>query len=113
MHEMSLARNILDIVDEYMDTENGRVLKKVVVEVGELTAVLPQSLEFCYQALVENSRYHGSKILIKIVPLSGVCLDCHHSFKIIKFEFKCPLCQSSHIDVKGGQELRISHLEVD
>jgi len=113
MHEMSIAQSILDIVDEYMVKENGRKLKEVVVEIGELTAVVPESLAFCYEVLVENSHYQNSKICINIIPLMGTCLDCHHSFKIKDFEFYCPDCQSSNIDVKGDQELRISHLEVD
>ena len=113
MHEMSIAQSILDIVGEYMAKENGRILKEVVVEVGELTAVVPDSLAFCYEALVENSNYKDSKICINIIPLMGRCLKCRHSFKIKNFEFHCPDCQSSNIDVKGGQELRISHLEVE
>jgi len=113
MHEMSIAQSILDIVDEYMIKENGRKLTEVVVEVGELTAVVPDSLEFCYEALVENSPYQDSKICINVIPLTGICSECSHSFKIKNYEFNCPDCQSSNIDVKGGQELRISHLEVD
>jgi len=113
MHEMSIAQSILDIVDEYMAEENGRKLMEVVVEIGELTAVVPESLAFCYEVLVENSHYQDSKICINIIPLTGTCLECRHSFKIKNFEFCCPDCQSSKIDVKGGQELRISHLEVD
>ena len=113
MHEMSIAQSILDIVDEYMTKENGRKLTEVAIEVGELTAVVPDSLTFCYEALVENSPYRDSKIHIKIIPLTGICAKCSKSFKIKNFEFACPDCQSSSIDVKGGQELRISHLEVE
>ena len=113
MHEMSIAQSILDIVDEYMSNENGGRLLEVVVEIGELTAVVPDSLAFCYEALVEDSPYRDSKIRINVIPLSGTCSDCGKSFKIEKFEFLCPVCQSSGISVEGGQELRISHLEVE
>jgi hydrogenase nickel incorporation protein HypA/HybF len=110
---MSIAQGILDIVDEYMTKENGRKLMEVAVEVGELTAVVPDSLTFCFEALVENSPYQDSKISINIIPLTGTCSDCGNSFKIKNFEFVCPDCQSTGIGVNGGQELRISHLEVE
>lgn len=113
MHEMSIAQSILDIVDEYMTKENGGRLLEVAVEVGELTAVVPDSLSFCYEALVENSPYQDSKIRINIIPLTGTCSNCSKSFKIKNFEFLCPACQSPGISVEGGQELRISHLEVE
>ena len=110
---MSIAQSILDIVDEYMANENGRKLLEVGVEVGELTALVPDSLTFCYEALVDNSPYQDSKICIKIIPLTGTCSDCGKLFKIDKFEFLCPACQSSNIIVEGVQELRITHLEVE
>jgi len=113
MHEMSIAQSILDIVGEYMTKEDGGRLLEVAVEVGELTAVVPDSLTFCYEALVENSPYENSKIRINVIPLTGTCSKCNNSFKIEKFEFLCPTCQSSNISVEGGEELRITHLEVE
>lgn len=113
MHEMSIAQSILDIVHEYMSKENGQILREVAVEIGELVAVVPDSLTFCYEVIVEDTPYKDSKLNIQIIPLSGTCSDCSKSFKIKNFEFNCPNCDSTNLQVKGGQELRISHLEVD
>ncbi len=112
MHEMSLAQNIIDIVDEYMQEEEGKLLE-VAVEVGELVAVVPDSLTFCYEALVENTRYQGSKMSIKVLPLSATCTHCSHSFNIEDFNFICPHCRKTEVKIDKGQELRISHLEVE
>jgi hydrogenase nickel incorporation protein HypA/HybF len=112
MHEMSLAQSILDIVDEYMQDEQGKLLE-VSVEVGELVAVVPESLTFCYEALIEDTPYDGSKIAIKILPLSATCDNCSKSFDIENFNFICPFCHHSDVQVESGQELRISHLEVE
>ena len=112
MHEMSLAQNIIDIVDEYMQEEEGKLLE-VAVEVGELVAVVPDSLTFCYEALVDNTRYQGSKIVIKVLPLLAICQSCSLSFNIEDFNFVCPHCSGTDVRVEQGQELRISHLEVD
>ena len=113
MHEMSIAESILNIVDEYMMNENGRTLKEVAVEIGELVAVVPDSLTFCYDVLIEDTPYKNSKLKIDIIPLNGKCTDCNRSSKIINYEFICPHCKSSRLEIQGGQELRISHLEVD
>ena len=112
MHEMSLAQSIIDIVDEYMHEEKGKLLE-VAVEVGELVAVVPESLIFCYEALVEETRYQGSKISVNILPLTGNCRSCSHTFQIENFKFICPNCQSGDVVVSSGQELRITHLEVE
>ena len=113
MHEMSIAQSILDIVDEYMAKEDNVKLIEVAVEIGELVAVVPDSLSFCYDALVDNTPYMNSKIIINILPLTAVCSQCDHNFTIKEFKFVCSACQSTDVMVTGGQELRISHLEVD
>ena len=112
MHELSIAQNILDIVDETMNGETGRLLE-VAVEIGELVAVVPESLEFCYGVLTENSKYSGSKLIIKILPVEAYCQDCHQKFEVKEFNFTCPICNSVNLKMVQGKELKISHLEVE
>ena len=112
MHELSIAQSIIDIVDETLNGEDNKLLE-VSVEIGELVAVVPDSLEFCYNVITENTKYAGSKLDIKILPLTSKCKNCKKEFQIVKFTFVCPHCDSSELDVLQGQELRISHLEVE
>jgi hydrogenase nickel incorporation protein HypA/HybF len=112
MHELSIAQNILDIVDETMNGESGRLLE-VAVEIGELVAVVPESLEFCYDVLTENSKYAGSKLIIKILPVLANCRNCDTEFQVEKFNFTCPTCKSTELHMLQGKELKISHLEVE
>jgi len=113
MHEMSIAQNILEIVDEYMVREPASKLVEVVVEIGEMVAVVPESLHFCYDVLVEKSKYQDSKLILNVLPLQGSCRSCGFVFKIENYNFNCPSCHSADLDVQGGQELRITHLEVE
>jgi hydrogenase nickel incorporation protein HypA/HybF len=113
MHEMSIAQSILDIVDEYMVKEDNAKLIEVAVEIGELVAVVPDSLSFCYGALVDDTPYMNSKLIINILPLTAVCSQCAHHFTIKEFNFVCSACQSTNVTVTRGQELRITHLEVE
>jgi len=115
MHEMSIAQNILEIVQEEMgknqDTR-GRV-KEVAVQIGELVAVVPESLEFCFNILIENTEFSEAQLKIEILPLTGKCQMCQHQFHIQNYSFICPLCDSTKIIIIQGQELIIRHLEVE
>ncbi len=115
MHEMSIAQSIVEIVEETMAGQNGNgKLKEVVVEIGELVAVVPDSLEFCYQALVQDTPYTDSKIRIEILPLTGNCTDCNKQFHVENFMFNCPYCDSVTIEILSGQnELNIKYLEIE
>lgn len=113
MHEMSIAESILDIVRETLrNNEQGKLLS-VTVEIGELTAVIPESLDFCFQALVEETPYKGAKLVIKNVPLKGKCVKCKKDFPIKNYAFICPFCESLEVQVTGGQELKVTELEVE
>jgi len=115
MHEMSLARNILEIVQDTMSREklNGPgKLREVAVQVGELVAVVPESLEFCFNVLTENTELSGAQLKIEILPLTADCQDCRQQFHVADFVFSCPHCQSTKINIIQGQELIIRHLEV-
>jgi hydrogenase nickel incorporation protein HypA/HybF len=113
MHEMSIAQNILEIVQDTMNREKVNKLKEVAVQVGELVAVVPESLEFCFSALIENTNLDGARLNIEILPLTGSCQECEHNFHIMNFLFVCPVCSSTKIDITQGQELTIRHLEVE
>ena len=113
MHEMSLAKNIIDIIDETLVNEEYNSLKEVVIEIGELIAVVPSSLQFCYTALTEQTPYEDSKLTINIIPVQGRCKNCNLKFEIIDMCFICPACQSGDLEIEQGRELNISYLEVD
>lgn len=112
---MSIAQDILEIVQDTLNKErlDGSVkLKEVAVQVGELVAVVPESLEFCFNVLAENTAMNGVQLKIEIVPLTVRCQDCQRQFHVENFLFICPRCQSTKLDIIRGQELIISHLEV-
>jgi hydrogenase nickel incorporation protein HypA/HybF len=113
MHELSLAQNIIEIVQDIIKDRNGAEVTEVGVDIGELVAVIPESLEFCYDTLVEETPLKGSRLKINIIPLIGICKSCQKEFHIEHMAFTCPHCKSPSITVNQGQELKISYLEVD
>lgn len=113
MHEMSIAESIIGIIQETLDSRDHPKLLSVIVEIGELTAVVPESLLFCFDALIEETPYKGARLIIREVPLTGKCEDCGHEFHIENYAFVCPACGSNRITVLGGQELNVTELEVE
>ena len=45
MHELGITRNIVAIV---LEEAKGRKVKRVTLEVGKLSAIIPQSIHFCF-----------------------------------------------------------------
>ena len=113
MHEMSLAENILEIIEETIPDSGEKKLLSVTVEVGKLAAVMPDSLQFCFETIIEDTPFRGARLQIVEKPLSGYCPACQISFEIDNMLFSCPRCDSIEIRINGGQELQLTELEVE
>lgn len=75
MHEMGIAESILDIVRQYVSIERASLVRSVCVRVGTQTAVLPESLEFCFSAIVANTPYAGAVLCIDRVPSADLSVQ--------------------------------------
>jgi len=113
MHEMAMAQEIINIVNTTLSDHPGKIATKVCVKIGEMAAVVPESLEFSYNALIQKTNLQKSHLEIEIIPITASCEKCHQEFDISDFEFFCPYCHSQQIRIKSGDELYISELEVE
>ena len=112
MHETGIAVEIINIINETMRDRPATKVRQVRIMIGELTAVLPESLDFAYRALTENTPLHNSCLAITIIPVQAQCRSCNTPFTLQEFTFSCPGCGSSNIDVTTGNELYIQEIEV-
>lgn len=113
MHEMSITRSMLDIVRREMAENNIHALRKLKIRIGELTAVEPDTLKFCFDVSIKGTPFEGAELEIEEVPLGGRCRDCGGEFRITAFDNRCPKCASTDIERVSGHELDIISMEGD
>jgi hydrogenase nickel incorporation protein HypA/HybF len=111
MHEMSIAQNIVEIVD---DASGGKpdIVEQVFVDVGTLVAVVPDSLEFCYSAITAGTPLEQSRIVIRVIPVRVHCAECDRTSEVESFVFRCPGCDGTSLQVLSGNELSVTEIEV-
>jgi hydrogenase nickel incorporation protein HypA/HybF len=110
---MSIAMSVAQIVVESMRKEGATRALSVTVEVGELSGVLPEALEFCYSAAVMGGPAEGSRLVINRIPAVAVCVDCGETFAPEDRIFVCPKCEGFTASLKSGEELAVSEIEVE
>ncbi|MFO7736934.1 MAG: hydrogenase maturation nickel metallochaperone HypA [Desulfatiglandaceae bacterium] len=113
MHEMSIAHSLIEIVKEEMIKNDVRMLKAVRVHIGQMSAIVPESLSFCFEVMTSGTELEGTRLLMEIIPLEGVCTDCERAFEIQDFVFLCPQCGSRNIQTIAGRDLSIVEMEVE
>lgn len=111
MHEMSITRTLLETVRQEMEKADIKTLRSVRIRVGELTAVEPEALRFCFEASVKGTQFEGASLEIEEPPLKGGCLTCGLVFGTTLFERTCPGCGDSSVEIAGGNELDIVSME--
>ena len=62
MHEMSIAQSILDIALEEIAKQGCDRLDLIRVECGALAGVVPDSLQFCFEALVQGGPHAAARL---------------------------------------------------
>lgn len=113
VHEMSLCEGILQILEDESKIQAFSHVRSVCLEVGELAAVDPDALRFCFDVVVRHSLADGATLRIDQTPGHGWCMRCGNSVAIAFRGDGCPLCGSFQVQVTGGDEMRIKELEVD
>ena len=113
MHEMSIAQSLLEIIKEEMAKNGAKVLRSVRLHIGQLTAVVPESLSFCFEVMTAGTEMEGARLIMEIIPLVGYCEECNREFKIDNYAFSCPYCHGTDIKTISGEELSIVEIEVE
>jgi len=113
MHEMSIAQSLVDIIREEMTRHDAHTLRVVRLHVGEMSAIVPDSLSFCFEVITTGTEMAGARLDIEVIPVEGMCRACGERFTIEDYRFVCPKCGGTGIDAVSGQELSIVEIEVD
>lgn len=112
MHELGIAQNILEIVRQSVPEEQAPDVKWVRIRVGQLSGVIPDSLDFCFSAIVGETNMRQAGLAIELVPTVSRCKECGHQFQIEDMAFVCPECKSTDLELITGRELQVVEIEL-
>lgn len=112
MHELSIAQNILEIVKQSVPENQAKSVRNIRVRVGQLSGIVPDSLDFCFGAIVNNTEMLQARLAIEQTPMLSQCKNCSHRFGIEDWVFSCPVCQSTSLELISGKELEIVDIEL-
>ena len=113
MHEFSIAINIVDIASKAAKNANAAKINEVEIEVGILSGVIIEALEFALESAVKSTLLENAKIVINKVKASAECNKCKTEFEPDNFIAQCPACNSLDFKIINGRELRVKSINVD
>ncbi len=113
MHEFALVKELLDTVLGQAEIHGIKKIKNIKVVTGELTATMPEALEFSFETLSQNTPADGANLVIENRSLQLQCRECNHTFNPEKLKYSCPECTSKLTEIISGRELFVEYFEGD
>ena len=112
MHELGIAQNIIDIVQQAVPEDRFPSIRWIRIRIGQLSGIVPDSLEFCFSALLGETGMPQAGLKMETVPTVSLCKDCLHRFTVEDFAFTCPSCGSSSLELLSGRDLEVVDIEL-
>jgi hydrogenase nickel incorporation protein HypA/HybF len=112
MHELTIAQNILEIVQQSVPEEKAQWVRWIRMRVGPLSGIVADSLEFCFEAITNGTNMRNARLAIEHAPMTFRCKNCRNEFQTDDLAFLCPACQSSDLELISGKELEILEIEL-
>ncbi len=103
MHELAITQSVVDMV---VERTAGRPIECVRLQVGQLSGVVPEAIEFCYELVTAGTSLEGSVLEIEQTPGSAHCRTCAQDFHLPDLILLCP-CGSADVAVVTGHELQV------
>ncbi|HEY3308031.1 MAG TPA: hydrogenase maturation nickel metallochaperone HypA [Desulfuromonadaceae bacterium] len=109
MHEMSITQGIIEICEKHAQ---GKKVLSVDIEIGVLSNIVPEAIEFCFEACSRGTLMEGATLNVIRVPGSGRCHDCGAETPLQAVLDACAQCGSLLVKIEAGEEMRVKEIEV-
>lgn len=110
MHELGLLSAMVNTIRDIVQEQKIDKVHTVVLQVGELSGIVPKYLETCYPAAVYKTFLEDTTLTLEVVPGIAKCNDCHKEFNAAACDLTCPQCGGQSLVALSGRELIIKEI---
>lgn len=112
MHEIGVVRQVIRTVEDFAKENGIKEVSEIVLDIGELSLVIPKYVEDIYAITVEGSILEGAKLIMNVIPGMAECDECDEIFNVIEHEGYCPNCGSFEKQILSGQDFTIREIHI-
>ncbi|MFW9902339.1 MAG: hydrogenase maturation nickel metallochaperone HypA [Candidatus Thorarchaeota archaeon] len=121
MHEFSFAYNIFKVAEATAIKYNAKKITEVLLEIGELTLIVPELLQRSFEIATKGSIAEGAILNITMTPGKIKCRDCskisevslNHEAQLTGLQlFKCSHCGSNNTEIIEGKKANVKNIKI-
>ena len=110
MHELGVVIEVVKTVENFAKKNEVTKIDTLVLQIGELSSMIPRYIQACYPAAVDGTLLQDAKLEIEILPGNAICKKCNKVFNLIENNNKCPNCGSEEWEILCGKEFMIKEI---
>ena len=108
MHELGIVFYIIRDVKQAALENHVDHVSAVVMDIGEVSTVVPEYLIDCWQwAVSKTTTLQGTELEIVPIPATTVCNACGKTYPTVAHGKRCPYCTSTDTVLLHGNEIEI------
>lgn len=113
MHELGIVFYIIKDVRKVAEENNVTKISKVVMNIGEVSTVIPDYLSDCWRwAADKEELLRGCELEVIVTDAVTFCNDCGKEYPTVAHGKTCPYCKSENTWLLRGNEVEIKEIEV-
>ena len=114
MHELGVVFSVIRQVENVCAENAVTKVNKVVLELGEVSAVIPSYLVDCWQWAIKRTQIlQQTELEIRTIDAVTYCENCGKEYPTVQHGKTCPFCGSEKTYLLRGNEFIIKELEVE
>ena len=113
MHELSIARSIIAIVEQAAKDEGFERVLETRLKMGEFSGLVPDCLREFFPIAAKDTPAEGAELVMETVPAAFRCLDCGYEGPADRKNACCPRCRGTALRMTQGREFYVEDLKVE
>jgi len=122
MHEMPVTKALLELALNHAD---GCRITDIYLEVGKMSAIVPESVEVFFEYLSEDTLAEGADLHFDMIPVEMTCQDCGRKQDLSQWRDERPQkimqkafargceCGGKNLRVSGGVSFGLVSIDVE
>ena len=112
MHEFALAEDLLKLAKTEALKAGITRLDKIVVQIGALSGVSANALEFAFGFLrEEDALTRETELVVEHIEGRGHCKSCGKEVALDRLMLYCPDCKTPTVQITEGRDFMLVRME--
>ncbi len=111
MHELGVVFHVIKSVNKIAEQNNVKHISAVTIELGEVSAVIPEYLQDCWKwAVGKETVLHDASLVIEPIKAITLCRNCEKTYYTVEHGKICPYCGSEETHLLRGNEFILKNI---